>query len=212
MGRDPLLGRLQRGGELKGHAIRVLERYARNAERWQAGDVAVLHAALLEGLDRRLQLRPAGDREAQMVQAAAEAVEDQEKQTEPANVTYLSDYVRRERPRGRMRWETKNPGPTEGRGSNPCLLVVLTDPCLNVVDNSVEADDGVDAPESSRYEPPPGHRRTRVTARLRAEVVSLYGQGRTSREAAEICGIAKSTVLGILKKAGVDVRLQGRRY
>jgi site-specific DNA recombinase len=50
-------------------------------------------------------------------------VEDQEERTEPTNVTYLSDYVRRERPRGRMRWETKNPGPLQGRGSNPCLLV-----------------------------------------------------------------------------------------
>jgi hypothetical protein len=50
-------------------------------------------------------------------------VEDQEQRTEPTNVTYISDYVRRERPHGRMRWEMKNPGPSEGRGSNPCLLV-----------------------------------------------------------------------------------------
>ena len=48
-------------------------------------------------------------------------VEVQQERTEPANVTYLSDYVRRERPRGQMRWETQNPGPLQGRGSTPCF-------------------------------------------------------------------------------------------
>jgi site-specific DNA recombinase len=37
------------------------------------------------------------------------AVEDQGERTKGTNVTYLSDYVRRERPRGRMRWETQTP-------------------------------------------------------------------------------------------------------
>jgi site-specific DNA recombinase len=50
-------------------------------------------------------------------------VEDQEERTEQTNVTYLSDYVRRERPRGRMRWETQNLGPLQDRGSTPCFLV-----------------------------------------------------------------------------------------
>ena len=42
-------------------------------------------------------------------------VEDLEERTEQMNVTYLSDYVRREQPRGRMRWERKTAvlsGPT----------------------------------------------------------------------------------------------------
>jgi len=50
-------------------------------------------------------------------------VKDQEERTEPTNVTYLSHYVRRERPRGRVRWETQNLGPFQDRGSTPCLLV-----------------------------------------------------------------------------------------
>jgi site-specific DNA recombinase len=53
-------------------------------------------------------------------------VEDQKRSSEATNVTYLSDYVQRERPRGRLRWETKNPDPLRGRGSNPCLLVAGT--------------------------------------------------------------------------------------
>jgi site-specific DNA recombinase len=51
------------------------------------------------------------------------SVEDQEERAEPTNVTYLSNYVRCERPRGRMRWETQNPGPLHGRGSTVTFLV-----------------------------------------------------------------------------------------
>jgi hypothetical protein len=53
-------------------------------------------------------------------------VKDEERSSEASNVTYLSDYVQRERPNGRLRWETKNPGPLQVRGSNPCLLVAGT--------------------------------------------------------------------------------------
>jgi hypothetical protein len=67
--------RLQRGGKLKGNPVGVLERQDRDAERWQVGDVAVLHAALLERLHCRLQLSPPGHAETQMVKAAAEGVE-----------------------------------------------------------------------------------------------------------------------------------------
>jgi hypothetical protein len=52
-------------------------------------------------------------------------VEDQKRPSGASNVRYLSDYVRRERPRGRLRWETKNPEPLQVRGSNPCLMVAL---------------------------------------------------------------------------------------
>jgi hypothetical protein len=50
-------------------------------------------------------------------------VEDQDERTEQTNVTYLSDYVWRERPRGRMRWETQNLDPLQDRGSTPCFVV-----------------------------------------------------------------------------------------
>jgi len=46
-----------------------------DAERRQVGDGAVVHATLLEGLDRRLQLSSTGHGEAQVVKAAAEGVE-----------------------------------------------------------------------------------------------------------------------------------------
>jgi site-specific DNA recombinase len=51
------------------------------------------------------------------------SVEVQGERTDRTNVTYLSDFVRRERPRGRMRWETQNLGPSQDRGSTPCFLV-----------------------------------------------------------------------------------------
>jgi hypothetical protein len=43
-------------------------------------------------------------------------------------------------------------------------------------------------------------------------VVARYQRGETSREVAEACSIAKSTVLGILKAEGVEVRPRGVRY
>src|SRR5215217_7547018 len=67
--------RLQRGGKLKGNSIGVLERQDRDAKRWQLGDLAVLHTALLERLHCRLQLSPPGHPETQMVKATAERVE-----------------------------------------------------------------------------------------------------------------------------------------
>jgi hypothetical protein len=50
-------------------------------------------------------------------------VKDQDERAEATKVTYLSEYLRRERPRGRMRWETQNLGPSQDRGSTPCILV-----------------------------------------------------------------------------------------
>jgi hypothetical protein len=91
-------------------------------------------------------------------------------------------------------------------------MVVLSGLCLNVARTSVEVDDGVESRESSRYAAPPGPRRIRVTAGLRAEIVAHYRCGCTSRQVAERCGIAKSTVLRILWLEGVHVRPSGVRY
>jgi hypothetical protein len=51
-----------------------------------------------------------------------------------------------------------------------------------------------------------------VTSALRAEVVDRYARGESSAEVAESCGIAKSTVLKILRAEGIEVRQWGRRY
>ena len=58
----------------------------------------------------------------------------------------------------------------------------------------------------------PPRQRRRVTDRLRAEVVEAYQAGQTSRQVAEESGLGRSTVLGILKDAGVTMRPQGRKY
>lgn len=58
----------------------------------------------------------------------------------------------------------------------------------------------------------PPRQRQRITERLRAEVIEAYGFGQTSREVAETFAIGRTTVLKILKAAGVTVRPQGRKY
>jgi DNA invertase Pin-like site-specific DNA recombinase len=68
----------------------------------------------------------------------------------------------------------------------------------------------VDAPDSSHYAVPEGPRKGRVTTAMRADVVARYRQGQSNREVAKGCGIAKSTVLRILK--GNEVRPWGVRY
>jgi hypothetical protein len=69
-----------------------------------------------------------------------------------------------------------------------------------------------DTAELSRYSAPPGPRRARITTELRAEVVARYQRGETSRQVSGTCGIAKSTVLAILKSEGIAVRPRGSRY
>lgn len=66
--------------------------------------------------------------------------------------------------------------------------------------------------EERRHVPPPVSRRRRITARLRADVVKYYEQGMTSRQVAETLALGRTTVLGILKDAGVTIRPQGRKY
>jgi hypothetical protein len=46
---------------------------------------------------------------------------------------------------------------------------------------------------------------------LRAEVVDAYESGQTSRQVAEVSELGRTTVLKILKAAGVTVRPKGRR-
>jgi DNA invertase Pin-like site-specific DNA recombinase len=91
-------------------------------------------------------------------------------------------------------------------------MVVLSELSLNVGPaNAVQVDE-VPAPELSRYAPPPGKRKARVTSALRADVVARYRQGQSSREVADTCGVAKSTVLKALRTEGVEVRPWGVRY
>jgi len=65
--------------------------------------------------------------------------------------------------------------------------------------------------QSSAFVSPPRVRR-RITDRLRAEVVAAYESGQTSRQVAEELDLGRTTVLKILKAAGVEVRAQGRKY
>jgi transposase-like protein len=58
----------------------------------------------------------------------------------------------------------------------------------------------------------PVPQRRRITARLRAEVVEHYRGGMTSRRVAATLGLGRTTVLGILRDAGVELRPRGRRY
>ena len=53
--------------------------------------------------------------------------------------------------------------------------------------------------------------RRRITASLRADVIEHYNHGMSSRWVAARLGLGRTTVLEILKLAGVEVRAQGRR-
>ena len=63
---------------------------------------------------------------------------------------------------------------------------------------------------SSRFVSPPQQRR-RITAQLRSAVAKAYESGQSSRQVAEELMLGRTTVLKILKAAGVTVRPQGRR-
>ncbi|WP_372513150.1 helix-turn-helix domain-containing protein [Mycobacterium stomatepiae] len=64
---------------------------------------------------------------------------------------------------------------------------------------------------TSRYVSP-ARRRQRITAQLCDKVVAAYESGQTSRQVAEELALGWTTVLKILKAAGVTVRPQGRRH
>jgi DNA invertase Pin-like site-specific DNA recombinase len=91
-------------------------------------------------------------------------------------------------------------------------VVALSDLCLNVGLTDVTKLDDVPAAGLSRYAPPEGPRKARVTTALRADVVARYQRGGSSREVADTCGVAKSTVLKILRSEDIDVRPWGVRY
>ncbi len=68
-----------------------------------------------------------------------------------------------------------------------------------------------------RHEAPGGRailagRRTRMTDRVEHRTVELYELGLSTRQVAEQVGIAKTTVLRVLKARGVMVRPQGVVY
>jgi hypothetical protein len=71
-----------------------------------------------------------------------------------------------------------------------------------------------DAPVTERRIPTlsPVPQRSRITARLRAEVVDHYNRGMSSRRVAATVGLGRTTVPEILTAAGVAVRPQGWRY
>ena len=93
------------------------------------------------------------------------------------------------------------------------LLNFVLQPPVEVFDLAgVEQVEDVPAPELSRYAVPEGPRRSRVTTALRVDVVVRYQRGESSREVAATCGIAKSTVLKILRSEGIEVRSWGVRY
>jgi hypothetical protein len=54
--------------------------------------------------------------------------------------------------------------------------------------------------------------RRRVTNSLRADVIEHYTQGMTTRQVASTVRLGRTTVLKVLKDAGVAVRSQGRKY
>jgi hypothetical protein len=58
----------------------------------------------------------------------------------------------------------------------------------------------------------PVPQRRRITSRLRVEVIEHYNRGMSSRWVAATLGLGRTTVLEILKAAGVDTRPQGRKY
>lgn len=59
--------------------------------------------------------------------------------------------------------------------------------------------------------PSPARQRRRITQALRAEVVEHYVAGMSCRRIAGILGLGRTTVLEILKVAGVEIRPRGRK-
>jgi len=92
----------------------------------------------------------------------------------------------------------------------PFPLVALSQFCSNRLFTDVQDDAEVTDGRNPVFSPVP--RRRRVTARLRAEVIEHYNCGMSSRRVAATLGLARTTVLGILKGAGVTLRPRGRRY
>jgi hypothetical protein len=93
-------------------------------------------------------------------------------------------------------------------GSFP--LVALSQFCSNIKLPVVQKD--VFVTDENTWLILPDRQRRRITARLRAEVIEHCEQGMSSRRVAATLGLGRSTVLGILKTAGITLRPQGRKY
>jgi transposase-like protein len=66
--------------------------------------------------------------------------------------------------------------------------------------------------EATPQAAPAVRQRHRITDSLRADVVEHYARGMTSRQVARTLGLGRTTVLKVLKDAGVAIRPQGRKY
>jgi Helix-turn-helix domain of resolvase len=117
----------------------------------------------------------------------------------------IRPFLTLERPRGHLSWEKKEPRPSEDRGSNDLLLVVLTRLNLNTRSKGIRG-------SAADATPPRVRPRRRVTQTLREQVVAMYQKGGVSAlQVAQELGLGKSTVLRILHDSGHVVRSQGRR-
>lgn len=90
-------------------------------------------------------------------------------------------------------------------------MVALSEPISNPVprpDAAMEPE-----PANDRYASPArGRLRVTVTKQLATEIVEHYRQGLSSQDVADVLGIAKSTVLRVLRLVGEPVRPWGVRY
>lgn len=71
--------------------------------------------------------------------------------------------------------------------------------------------DASDRPPQAWHAATPPSARSRITHVQRRRVVKLYTGGLSALAVAEEVGLAKSSVLSILKREGVEVRPQGQR-
>jgi DNA invertase Pin-like site-specific DNA recombinase len=91
-----------------------------------------------------------------------------------------------------------------------CHLVALSQFCSNTLFTGVQDDVSVANGRPRVLSPIP--QRRRITNRLRAEVIEHYERGMSSRRVAATLGLGRTTVLEILKAAGISLRPRGRKY
>jgi hypothetical protein len=108
--------------------------------------------------------------------------------------------------RSHHKFETAPGEVSEGRSH----LVALSQFCSNTLFTDVQHDASVTTLGMHVQTPAP--QRRRITGRLRVEVIAHYNRGMSSRRVAATLGLGRTTVLEILKAAGVDIRPQGRKY
>lgn len=92
----------------------------------------------------------------------------------------------------------------------PFYLVALSQFCSNTSFTNVQDDAEVTNGRPRVLSPVP--QRRRITARLRVEVIEHYERGMSSRRVAATLGLGRTTVLEILKAAGITLRPRGRKY